>query len=258
MLLTIDVGNTNITLGAYLDDELQFVSRLATDRERTRDQYAIELHNLFELHKINTEAFEGAVISSVMPELNSEISRAVSLIINKKPLMLAPGIKTGVNILTDNPAQVGADLIAGAVGAVNLYPLPCIIADLGTATKVSIIDENGSFLGCTIAPGVAISLEALSSRTSQLPRISFDSPSHSIGKNTIESMQAGVVFGTAAMIDGICDKMEQELGRKVKTFIATGGLSKDIVKNCRHEMIYNRELLLYGLKIIYKKNLKAY
>jgi type III pantothenate kinase len=256
MLLTIDVGNTNITLGAYLDDELQFVSLLATDRARTRDQYAIELYDIFRLHKINPNAFEGAVISSVVPELSAEISRAVAFIINKNPLMLAPGVKTGLNIMTDNPAQVGADLIAGAVGAMNLYPLPCIVVDLGTATKVSIIDENGSFLGCTIAPGVAVSLEALSSRTSQLPRISYDSPTHSIGKNTVESMQAGVVFGTAAMIDGICDKIEQELGQKVKTFVATGGLSKDIVRNCRHEMIYNGELLLYGLKIIYYRNIK--
>ncbi len=256
MLLTIDIGNTHITLGAFKGDDIQFVSRLATDRARTQDQYAIELNDIFLLYNISPKNFQGAAISSVVPELSAEIINAVTMLIRKKPLLLTPGIKTGVNILTDNPAQVGGDLIAGTVAANNLYPLPCIVADLGTATKVSAIDENGSFLGCAIAPGVAISVEALSSRTSQLPRFSFETPPRSIGKNTIESMQSGIVFGTAAMIDGICDRFEQEFGKKFKTIVATGGLSKDITKNCRHKIIYNGELLLYGLKVIYEMNLK--
>ncbi|MCL2508241.1 MAG: type III pantothenate kinase [Oscillospiraceae bacterium] len=256
MLLTADVGNTNITLGAYSGGRLMFVSRLYTERAHTVDQYAVSLKLLLELHGISPSDFSGAVVSSVVPELSLIICGAVETLTGVRPLTVSPGVKTGLNILTDNPAEVGADLVAGAVAAAAKYPLPCLVMDLGTATKISVIDENGAFLGCTISPGVAISLEALSSRASLLPRISWETPRKVIGTNSVDSIQSGVVFGVASMLDGMCDKIEQELGRPAKTVVATGGLSKDIVKSCRREVITNPDLILEGLKIIYEKNVR--
>ena len=256
MLLTIDIGNTNITMGVYNKDELVFVSRLATDRSKTPDQYAVEFKQIFSLSEMPCNSFEGAAISSVVPELSGAMSSAVERVTGCKPMILGPGIKTGMNILIDNPAQLGADLLAGCVGAAALYPLPCLVIDLGTASKISVIDKNGAFCGCTIAPGIGISLDALSARTSQLPAISLKTPAKAIGKNTIDSMQSGTVFGYASMIDGMCEKLEEELGEKVASRVATGGLAKDLTKSCKQEIIFNRELILYGLKVLYEKNKK--
>lgn len=256
MLLAIDIGNTNITMGVYDKDELVFVSRLATDRSRTSDQYAVEFKQIFALYDTPPDGFDGAAISSVVPELSVAMSEAVKKLTGCKPMILGPGTKTGMNILIDNPAQLGADLLAGCVGAAALYPLPCLVIDLGTASKISVIDRNGSFCGCTIAPGIGISLDALSARTSQLPSISLKTPKKAIGKNTIDSMQSGTVFGYASMIDGLCEKLEDELGDKVMTTVATGGLAKDLVKSCKRDIAYNGELILYGLKVLFEKNKK--
>jgi len=256
MLLTIDIGNTNITIGAYNSDELVFVSRIATDRSKTPDQYAIDFKQIFALYNTQQNSFQGAAISSVVPELSSSLSEAVKKVTGCKPMILGPGIKTGMNILIDNPAQLGADLLAGCVGAAALYPLPCLVVDLGTASKISVIDKNGAFCGCTITPGIGISLDALSARTSQLPSISLKTPAKAIGKNTIDSMQSGTVFGYAAMIDGLCEKLEEELGEKVMSTVATGGLAKDLIKSCKRDIAYNGELIHYGLKVLYEKNKK--
>ena len=256
MLLAIDIGNTNITMGVYNKDELVFVTHIATDRSRTPDQYAVEFKQIFALYDMPQNSFEGAAISSVVPELSATMSKAVEKITDKKPMILGPGIKTGMNILIDNPAQLGADLLAGGVGAAALYPLPCLVIDLGTASKISVIDKNDSFCGCTISPGIGISLDALSARTSQLPNISLKTPARAIGKNTIDSMQSGTVFGYAAMIDGLCEKLEEELGEEVKTTVATGGLARDLVKSCKRDIVYNGELVLYGLKVLFEKNKK--
>ncbi len=256
MLLTIDIGNTNITMGAYDGDDLVFVSRLATDRSRTPDQYAVDFKQIFSLYNTPQNGFYGAAISSVVPELSAAMSEAVEKITGCKPMILGPGIKTGMNILIDNPAQLGADLLAGCVGAAALYPLPCFVVDLGTASKISVIDKNGAFCGCTITPGIGISLDALSARTSQLPSISLKTPKRAIGKNTIDSMQSGTVFGYAALIDGLCEKLEEELGEKVLSSVATGGLAKDLIKSCKRDIIYNGDLVLYGLKVLYEKNRK--
>lgn len=256
MLLTIDIGNTNITLGTYSKDKLLFVSRIATDRSKTPDQYAVEFKQIFALYNASLSSFHGAAISSVVPELSATVSEAVEKITNCRPMLLGPGIKTGMNILIDNPAQLGADLLAGCVGAAALYPLPCLVVDLGTASKISVIDKNGSFCGCTITPGIGISLDALSARTSQLPNISLKTPAKAIGKNTVDSMQSGTVFGYAAMIDGLCEKLEEELGEKVMSTVATGGLAKDLIKSCKRDIIYNGELIHHGLKVLYEKNRK--
>ena len=253
MLLTIDIGNTNITLGAYDNDVLCFTARLATAHGTTSDQYAVEIKNILELHGLNAARIEDCIISSVVPSVGSAVCNAVSLLCNIVPLELGPGVKTGLNILIDNPAQLGADLAAGAVGAMTQYPLPAFIIDLGTATKVCAVDKNKSFRGCMIAPGVQISLKALTDTSSLLPTISLEPPKKACGTNTVESMQSGVVLGTAAMIDGILDKFAEELGEPA-TIVATGGLSYFISPVCKREIVYDRHLILKGLKAIYEKN----
>ena len=256
MLLAIDIGNTNITMGVYNKNELVFVSRLATDRYKTPDQYAVEFKQIFSLYEMPCNSFEGAAISSVVPELSGAMSSAVERVTGCKPMVLGPGIKTGMNILIDNPAQLGADLLAGCVGAAALYPLPCLVIDLGTASKISVIDKNGAFCGCTIAPGIGISLDALSARTSQLPAISLKTPTKAIGTNTQDCMLSGTVLGTAAMLDGLTDRMEKEFGRKIVSTVATGGLSEEIVKSCYREVTHDPDLIFIGLKAIYEKNKK--
>lgn len=254
MLLAVDIGNTNITIGLYKKEELIFVSRLATERRRMPDQYAAELSSIFNMYSIDTAQFSGAIISSVVPELTGTIKLAVEFITKQTPLIIGPGVKTGLNIKIDNPAQLGADLVAGAVGAISKYELPCLVLDMGTATKISVIDSMGNYKGCTISAGVKISLDALSSGASQLPAISLDAPPSAIGTNTVTSMQSGTVLGTAAMIEGLCKRLEASLGEKVKTVVATGGIAADIIRYCDINITYDADLILDGLKFIYKKN----
>ncbi len=253
MLITIDIGNTNINIGVFQGDELTVSARLATERQKTDDQYAVDFTNIFVMHKIDFNDISGVVISSVVPEITEPVTSAVKKLTGKDALILSPGVKTGLNIMIDNPAQLGADLAAGAVGAVANYPLPAFIVDLGTATKICAIDENKGFRGCMIAPGVRISLKALTDTSSLLPAISLEPPKKACGTNTIESMQSGVVLGTASMIDGILDRFAEELGEPA-TIIATGGLSSFITPVCKREIIYDRNLILKGLKAIYEKN----
>ena len=253
MILTADIGNTNITIGIFNGDDLVFISRLATQRHRTAEQYAIELDAIFRLEKIDA-TIDGAVISSVVPELTSIIKSAIKKVTDCDALVVAAGIKNGLKIATDNPKELGADLVAGAVGAISQYELPCLVMDLGTATKISVIDKGGVFVGCTIAPGIGISLDALSMRTSQLPTIELSAPEHAIGTNTIECIRSGTVLGNAAMLDGMADRLEKELGKEIKTLVATGGLSKEIVACCEKEIVYNKDLVLQGLLTIYRKN----
>lgn len=253
MILTADIGNTNITIGVFNENELVFISRLATQRHRTAEQYAIELDAVFKLEKIDT-AIDGAVISSVVPELTSIFKSAIEKVTGCRALIVAAGIKNGLKIATDNPKELGADLVAGAVGAISQYELPCLVMDLGTATKISVIDEGGIFVGCTIAPGIGISLDALSMRTSQLPTIELSAPDHAIGTNTIDCIRSGTVLGNAAMLDGMAERLEKELGKKIKTLVATGGLSKEIVTCCEKNIVYNKDLVLQGLLTIYRKN----
>ena len=253
MLLTIDIGNTNINLGIFDGDALTMSARLATDRQKTDDQFAVDFVNIFSVYNIKTADIEGAVISSVVPEITIHIKNAVKRLTGKKVIVLSPGVKTGLNIMIDNPAQLGADLAAGAVGAVAEYELPAFVVDLGTATKIFAVDENRGFRGCMIAPGVAISVKALTDTSSLLPAISLEPPKKACGTNTIESMQSGIVLGTAAMIDGLLDRFADELGEP-KTIIATGGLSSFITPVCKREMIYDGDLILKGIKAIYEKN----
>lgn len=253
MLLVIDAGNTNITIGAYLGDELTFTSRLATDHRATRDRIAVDLDSIFKLHGIDRSSFSGAIISSVVPEISRALKEAVEKVTGQTPVLVGPGVKTGLNILTDNPAEVGADLVAVSVAAKNKYALPAIIVDLGTATKVIALDKNGAFLGCSIAPGIEISLNALSTGASQLINIGIRFPDHAIGTNTADSMTSGLIYGNIDMLDGMCDRFAAEIKDPVQTIIATGGLNS-IAAGCRNEMVMDQDLILEGLKLIYQKN----
>lgn len=253
MLLAIDIGNTNITLGAYENDVLRFTARLATMHGTTSDQYAVEIKNILELHGLNHTRIEDCIVSSVVPSVGGAVCNAVSLLCDIVPLELGPGIKTGLNIKIDNPAQLGADLVAGAVGAISEYTLPCVVIDMGTASTISVIDKNGAYLGGVISAGVRLTLKALTENTAQLPAIDISAPKSVICSNTIDCMRSGLIFGTAAMIDGLLDKIADELG-EIPTVVATGGLSKDIIIHCKNDIIYNANLLLDGLREIYEKN----
>lgn len=253
MLLAIDIGNTNITLGVYDNDVLCFTARIATAQGTTADQYAVEIKNILELHGLEFTRIEDCIVSSVVPSVGGAVCNAVSLLCDIVPLELGPGVKTGLNIKIDNPAQLGADLVAGAVGAISEYTLPCVVIDMGTASTISVIDENGAYIGGVISAGVNLTLRALNQNTAQLPSIDISAPKSVIGSNTVDCMKSGVVFGTAAMLDGLLDRIADELGM-TPTFVATGGLSKEIISYCKNDIIYNANLLLDGLREIYEKN----
>lgn len=255
MVLTVDIGNTNICLGLFEEDKISMRARLATERQKTEDQFAAAFHHLFAMHGVPLTSISGTIIGSVVPEITTAVRNAIARLTQKDVLILSPGVKTGLNILIDNPAQLGADLAAGAVGAVANYPLPAFIVDLGTATKIFAVDKNKGFRGCVIAPGLAISLKALTDVSSLLPAISLEAPKHACGTNSVDSMQSGIILGTAAMLDGLLDRFTEELGA-ANTILATGGLSTFIAPVCKHTMVYDGDLVLKGLKAIYDKNVK--
>lgn len=255
MILAIDVGNTNIVLGCIRDGEILFEARMATDRIKTSDQYCAELKTMLELFGVAPGDVEGTIISSVVPLVQQVLERAVARLTGKPCLTVGPGLKTGLNIRIDNPAQAGSDLIVGAVAAIEAYGAPLCVIDLGTATTISVIDQKGAFVGGTIAPGVMLSLNALSSGTAQLPAISLEKPRCAIGTNTVDSMRSGLLLGSAAMLDGMVERIEEELGYPVKV-VATGGLAKFIAPLCKREMIIDDNLLLKGLVILYNRNMK--
>lgn len=255
MILAIDIGNSHIVLGCIDDDRILFEARMATDRIKTSDQYCAELKSLLDLYQVDLSKIDGTIISSVVPPVLNAITESVRKLIGKRCMVVGPGLKTGLNIRIDNPAEVGSDLIVAAVAAMQEYGTPLIIIDMGTATTFSVVSDDKAYLGGAICPGVMISLDALTSRTAQLPGISLDVPKRVVGRNTVDCMQSGLLYGTAAMIDGMISRTEAELGCKTKV-IATGGLSKYILPLCKEKIIYDEDLLLKGLNILYKRNKK--
>jgi len=253
MILAIDIGNTNIVLGGFSDDKLTFVARIATNANKTEDEYATKIKSILSLHEVDKTEVKGSIISSVVPPLNSVMTRAIRIAYGVDAIMVGPGIKTGINIVCDNPSTVGADLICACVASHHIYGSPSLVVDMGTATKMMVIDRNGAFIGVSIIPGVNIGLRALASGTAQLPQISLEAPKSVIGKNTADCMRSGVVFGNACMIDGMIDRFNEEMGENLKV-IATGGLASTIVRHCKHEITLDDELLLKGLNILYNKN----
>jgi len=255
VILAIDIGNTNIVLGCIENKEIVREARMATDVIKTSDQYCAELKAMLDLLEIDRHAIEGTIISSVVPPVLNSFKTAIIKLTGKAPLVVGPGIKTGLNILLDNPAMAGGDLIVGAVAALAEYKPPLLVIDMGTATTMIAIDAKGNFLGGSIFPGVKISAEALSGKTAQLPAISLEAPKKAIGRNTIDCMRSGLMMGTAAMLDGMILRMEEELGCQT-TVIATGGIARFIIPMCRRNMIYDKDLLLKGLRILYENNQK--
>lgn len=255
MLLAIDIGNTNLVIGCIKNDEILFKARIATDRLRTSDQYGVEIKNMLEAYGARIQDIEDCIISSVVPPVFNSVKTGVMKIIGKEPMVVGPGLKTGLNIHVDVPSQVGADRIVIAVAALAEYKAPLILLDLGTATTMEVVEPDNVYVGGVIFPGVKVSLEALTSRAAQLPAISLDRPKQVIGKNTIDCMRSGMMFGTAAMVDGLIDRMEEELGHS-STIIATGGMAQFVTPLCKREIILEKDLLLKGLNIIYKKNKK--
>lgn len=255
MILAIDIGNSNIVLGCIRDGEILFEARIATDRIKTKDQYCAELKAMLELFRISPVEIDGCILSSVVPQIQQSLVEAAERLTGKACLTVGPGLKTGLRIKIDNPAQAGSDLIVGAVAAIDAYGTGLCVIDMGTATTICAIDREGAFLGGTIAPGVMLSLNALTSGTAQLPGISLEKPKKVIGTNTVDSMRSGILLGSAAMLDGMVERIEAELGYPTKV-IATGGLAKYIVPLCKREMIIDDNLLLHGLEILYKRNAK--
>ena len=255
MILAIDMGNTNIVIGGIDENKTSFVERITTNPSKTDIEYAVNIKDILEIYQIPLGEIEGAVLSSVVPPLNGTLLRAVEKIIKKKPLLVGSGMKTGLNILMDNPKTVGSDLIVDAVAAIQEHPLPIIIIDMGTATTMSVVDAAGNYIGGVILPGLKVSLDSLSGKAAQLPYISLETPGKVIGKNTIDCMRSGIMYGTAAMLDGMLERVEEELGFAT-TVVATGGMAQFIAPLCRREIKLEKDLLLKGLNIIYQKNKK--
>jgi len=254
MILAIDIGNTNIVLGGFEDDALLFTARIATNPNKTEDEYATKIRSVLKLYGFDDRAVSGVIIASVVPPLNTVMKRAIKLAYHIDALLVGPGIKTGINMHCDNPASVGADLICACVATHYHYGSPSLIIDMGTATKIMLMDESGTFTGASIIPGVNIGLKALAAGTAQLPQISLEAPKSVIGKNTIDCMRSGVVFGNAAMIDGMIDRYNEETGKELKVY-ATGGLAQAILSHCKHDITLDANLVLKGLAILYKKNI---
>ena len=255
MILAIDVGNSHVVLGSIEDGKILNVIRIKTDPKDTWAEYAIKIDQLFGIFGFDQSRLEGAIIASVVPPVTEAITEAVKKITGKDSLVVGPGIKTGLNLMIDDFSTLGADLVVGGVAAIKYYGTPCIVLDMGTATTITVIDGSKCFIGGAILPGVDLSYSALASGTSLLPAISITAPEKVISSNTADCMRSGAVYGTAAMIDGMIDRMEAELGESCSV-VATGGLARHIVPCCSHKVILDDELLLKGLWALWEKNLK--
>jgi len=253
MLLAIDVGNTNIVLGVYAAKELVIDWRISTNVQKTSDEYGITIHQLFNYAGIDPRAIKAVAISSVVPPINPALERMARKYFHTEPLVVGPGIKTGINIRYDNPREVGADRIVNAVAAYEIYGGPVIIVDFGTATTFCVVNAHGDYLGGVIAPGIIISTEALFQRASKLPRIELVKPKTVIGKNTISSMQSGIIYGFVGQVDEIIKRIKQELGLN-PFVVATGGLAELIRSESTQIQEINPLLTLEGLRIIYERN----
>ncbi len=254
MVFAIDIGNTNIVIGCFQDDKILFTERISTNQTGTKLEYAVSFQSVLDIYGLKTSDIEGSILSSVVPSITNVVKSAVETITRKKCMVVGPGIKTGLKIAIDNPAQLGSDMVIGAIAALAQYNGPLALIDMGTATTVSVLNGQNEFIGGMIMPGVAISMNALIDKTAQLPKIAFEAPKKKIGSNTIDCMKSGMIYGFAGSIDGLLDCIEEELGTSVTT-IATGGLAEVIVPHCHHKnIILDDNLLLKGMRILYLKN----
>ena len=256
MILAVDIGNSNIVIGGIEGMDILFEARLRTDTTKTSDEYCIDLKMILEVYNVTASAVEGAIISSVVPQVLNSMKTAVKKLTGHTALVVGPGLKTGLNIKIENPAQTGADLVVGSVAALREHKAPLIVIDMGTATTMIVLDETGALIGGSISPGVKISMDALTGRTALLPGLQLDQPKKAIGRNTIDCMRSGIMLGSACMLDGMVERMEEELGAKT-TVVVTGGIARFVTPMCRTPMIYDKDLLLKGLAILYRENTKG-
>lgn len=252
MILAIDIGNTNIVIGCCADGQVIFRERVSTNPTATVLEYAAMLKMAFDMNRADITAVDGAILSSVVPAVTLTMRDAVHKYLHLTPLVVGPGIKTGLRIHIDNPAQLGSDLVVDAVAGIHHYPLPQIIIDMGTATTVSVLDAEGGYRGGMILPGVAVSHDALASRTAQLPKVAFELPKHTIGTNSVDCLKSGLLYGNAGALDGLIDRINAELNAPC-TVVATGGLASVIAPLCRNKIILDDDLLLKGLSILFEK-----
>ena len=256
MILTIDIGNSTITLGGMQGDEVLLECRLNTDRVKTSDTYCIDLKTLFEIYGVPLDSIEGVIISSVVPQVLNSVRTAIRKLLDLEPLVVGPGLKTGLNIRLENPDQLGADLVAADVAALREHKPPMILINMGTATTIAVLDPEGAHLGGCVCPGIKISLEALRGKTSLLPGIQLERPKQVLGRNTADAMRSGIMYGTAAMLDGMIERFREETGWDF-TIVATGGLAKHIIPLCKHEICYDPHLIIKGLAALYRENITA-
>lgn len=255
MLLAIDVGNSNTSVGLFdKGKNLRFLASLDTDSRKTADQISVDLMNLFALYDFRYTDVSGAIFCSVVPPLNFMMEKALTRLLGRPPMVVSPGVKTGLNIRLAVQSQVGADIVADAVAALEKFSPPIITIDMGTATTIGVISQGRNYEGGLLLPGVNVSLEALSRRAAQLPDISLQHPKALIGKTTEDCMRSGIVYGTAGMLDGIIDRIREEFPGQKTSVVATGGNAPVIVRYCRNPIIYDKYLLMDGLWTIYQKN----
>ena len=255
MILGIDIGNSNIVFGCIQEGEILNIVRLHTDRHATSAEYAIRIRQVLDLYEIDPRRFEGAILSSVVPPVTAAVLTAIKRVTGLSCMTVGPGMKTGLNVRIDDPGTLAADIVVNSVAATACYGAPAIVLDMGTANSIVVIDKDGAYRGGAITPGLELSYEALASGTSLLPNISLAPPRRAIGTNTVDAMLSGAVYGTAAAIDGVIDRMEEELGYRC-SLVATGGLARFITPYCRHEIRCDPDLPLKGLWTLYQKNKK--
>ena len=256
MILTIDIGNSNIVLGGVKDDEIVFEARLRTEVTKTSDQYCVDLKILMDVYGVRVDDIEGTIIASVVPQVLNSMQTAVKKLTGKICLVVGPGLKTGLDIRLENPNQTGADLVVGCVAALREHKPPMIVVDMGTATTMVVLDQKGALVGGCICPGVKISMDALTERAALLPGLQLDQPKRAIGRNTVDCMRSGIMMGAACMLDGMVERMEEELGCKT-TVVVTGGIAKFVIPMCRTPMIYEKDLIIKGLAALYRENKKS-
>ncbi len=253
MILTIDIGNLNVMLGGYVGETLVFTARCASDRNKTEDEYFLLLRDILGIHSVRPEQIEGSVLSSVVPSLRTIVARAVERLTGNPVLVGGRGLNTGLNLRIDDPSELGSDMVVNAVGALSKYQRPLAVFDMETATSLSVIDRNGAYLGGALVPGLRVSVDAMSASAAQLPYITLAPPSQLICSETVSCMQAGAVYGCAAMIDGLSERVEKELGEQV-TVILTGATCELIAPFCTRNVTVDNNLRLDGLRILYEKN----
>lgn len=256
MILVIDVGNTNITYGVYKGKELAATFRMTTKQARTSDEYGMNIMELLRIHSVDREDLEGTIIASVVPNVMHALTGAVVRYLGTQPVIVGPGIKTGIRVVTENPRQIGADRIVDAVAAYEIYGGPVLVLDFGTATTYDLVSEDGSFAACIIAPGIRISAEALWEGTAKLPEVEIKKPKSILAQETVSSMQAGLVYGQIGQTEYIVSQVKKESGYDNLKVVATGGLGRLISEEAESIQFYNSTLTLEGLRIIYEKNRK--